>query len=105
MDSAEVRRNYQVASLHAKLQAKTYENEMLKRLARHLVSQQLSFAHPPPAPSIKSAKVRKFNHIQHMTQIHNFCPSPHTCFVNFCSKPDLSRSRLKRLPILIVLHL
>ena len=62
MDSVEVRRNYQVASLHAKLEAKTYENEMLKRLVRHLVSQQLYPAHPPPpavpAPSTKSAKVR-----------------------------------------------
>ena len=59
MDSVEVRRNYQVASLHAKLQAKTYENEMLKRLVKHLVSQQVSFAHPPPVvPSTKSTKVR-----------------------------------------------
>ena len=58
MDSVEVRRNYQVASLHAKLQAKTYENEMLKRLVKHLVSQQLSYADPLPAPSTKSAKVR-----------------------------------------------
>ena len=58
MDSVEVRRNYQVASLHAKLQAKTYENEMLKRLVKHLVSQQLSYADLLPAPSTKSAKVR-----------------------------------------------
>ena len=58
MDSVEVRRNYHVASLHAKLQAKTYENEMLKRLVKHLVSQQLPFSHPPPAQSTKSAKAR-----------------------------------------------
>ena len=59
MDSAGVRRNYQAASLHARLEAKAYENEMLKRLVRHLVSQPLPFVHPPPpAPSTKSAKVR-----------------------------------------------
>ena len=70
--SGDVRRNYEVASLHAKLQAKTYENEMLKRLARHLVSSlssgqdagsqqqlyQYSYAHPAPAPSTKSTKAR-----------------------------------------------
>ena len=65
--SDNVRRNYEVASLHAKLQAKTYENEMLKRLARHLVSmssgeevgssqQVYSYDPYPPAPSTKSTK-------------------------------------------------
>ena len=67
MSSDNVRRNYEVASLHAKLQAKTYENEMLKRLVRHLVSvspvedvgsqQVYSDAFPPPTSTTKSAKV------------------------------------------------
>ena len=78
MDSVEVRRNYQVASLHAKLEAKTYENEMLQRLVRHLVSQQQPFAHPPPpAPLIKSSKVRNKLLIINLIQdlVHFFYPN------------------------------
>ena len=56
-----VRRNYEVASLHAKLQAKTYENEMLKRLVRHLVvagnvDSAPEYSEAPPPPTTKHAK-------------------------------------------------
>ena len=55
-----MRRNYEVASLHAKLQAKTYENEMLKRLVRHLVAgnddDAQEYSKAPPPQTTKSAK-------------------------------------------------
>ena len=66
-----VRRNYEVASLHAKLQAKTYENEMLKRLVRHLVAinddsaQEYSRAPPPPTTQLAKGSV---SHLSHLVQ-------------------------------------
>jgi DNA primase len=36
-DCAKMRSDYEKASLHAKLQAQIYENQMLKQLVRHLI--------------------------------------------------------------------
>ena len=68
-----VRRNYEVASLHAKLQAKTYENEMLKRLVRHLVAinddsaQDQEYSRAPPPPTTQLAK-GSVSHLSHLVQ-------------------------------------